>query len=191
LENTRVTLAPDGCIEVGLDKRTSDPHIYAIGDVAGGAQLAHKAFREGRIAVDTILGEAAPDRELLVPAVVYTDPEIAWAGLMENEARAKRIDIEVARFPWSSSGRALTFDRSDGLTKLVFDPETERILGAGVVGPRAGELIAEAALAMEMGATARDLAETIHPHPTLSETWMECAESVYGSATHYSTRSKR
>jgi dihydrolipoamide dehydrogenase len=190
LENTRVKLDRQGFIEVGWDKRTSEPHIYAIGDAVGAPQLAHKAFREGRIAVDAILGEELPGRDMLVPAVVYTDPEIAWAGLTENEARVKRIDVEVARFPWSASGRALTFDRSDGMTKLLFNPETERIVGAGVVGPRAGELIAEAVLAIEMGATARDLAETIHPHPTLSETWMECAESIYGTATHYSPRRK-
>jgi len=145
--------------------------------------LAHKATREGRIAVDVIAGEGGAFQSV-VPAVVFTDPEIAWCGLTESDARAKNIPVQVARFPWSASGRALSFDRPDGTTKLIIEPDTDRILGVGIVGAGAGELISEGVLAIEMGATARDLAETIHPHPTLSETLMECAESFYGFATH-------
>jgi dihydrolipoamide dehydrogenase len=184
LENTKVTRDEKGFIKVDSNQRTSDPSIYAIGDIAGGILLAHKAFREGRIAVDTIAGEIGTADKYVIPAVVFTDPEIAWCGLTEAEAKAKGIEVEVAKFPWGASGRALTLDRPDGLTKLIICAKTERILGVGIVGVGAGELIAEGAVAVEMGATARDIACTVHPHPTLSETVMEAAEVFYGQATH-------
>ncbi len=183
LENTKVSRDEKGFIKVTERQQTTDPFIFAIGDVAGGVLLAHKASKEGRIAVEVITGENTAF-ESIIPAVVFTDPEIAWCGLSEAEARAKNITVQVARFPWSASGRALSFDRPDGMTKLVVEPETERILGVGIVGAGAGELIGEGVLAIEMGATVKDMAESIHPHPTLSETLMECAESFYGSATH-------
>ncbi|HEY2952444.1 MAG TPA: dihydrolipoyl dehydrogenase, partial [Verrucomicrobiae bacterium] len=190
LQNTKVECDEKGFIKVNDRQQTADPSIYAIGDIAGGVLLAHKAHREGRIAVEVITGEATVNEGLVIPAVVFTDPEVAWCGLTETEARARNIRIEVAKFPWASSGRALSFDRTDGLTKLIVDPETERILGAGIVGRGAGELIAECVLAIEMGATARDLAECVHPHPTLSETIMECAEVFYGHSTHVYSRKK-
>ncbi len=189
LENTKVVRDDKGFIKVDAQQRTSDPNILAIGDVAGGVLLAHKASREGRIAVDTITGEGTAFHSV-VPAVVFTDPEIAWAGLTETEAKEKGIVVQIAKFPWSASGRALTHDRTDGLTKLIIEPETERILGVGIAGAGAGELIAEGVLAIEMGATAFDLAETIHPHPTLSETMMEAAEVFYGRATHTFVRKR-
>lgn len=188
LENTRVTRDEKGFIEVDEHQRTQDPALYAIGDIAGGVLLAHKASREARVAVEAIVGEHATIPEFVIPAVVFTDPELAWCGLTEAEARQKNIPIEVAKFPWSASGRALTFDRPDGMTKLIIDPETERVLGVGIVGHGAGELIAEGVLALEMGATAQDLALAVHPHPTLSETLMECAEVFYGHATHTLSR---
>lgn len=191
LENTRVTRDEKGFIEVDEYQQTQDPHILAIGDIAGGVLLAHKASREARIAVERILGESATAEEFIIPAVVFTDPELAWCGLTEAEARAKGMSVEIAKFPWSASGRALTFDRPDGMTKLVVDPETERILGVGIVGHGAGELIAEGVVALEMGATAMDLALSVHPHPTLSETIMECAEAFYGYATHALARKRR
>lgn len=188
LENTKVTKDDRGFIKVNEKQQTNDPAIYAIGDVTGGALLAHKASREARVAVDAILGEYNALTQYIIPAVVFTDPEVAWCGLTETEAKEKGLTVKVARFPWSASGRAMTFDRPDGLTKLIIDPETERILGAGIAGHGAGELISEAVLAIEMGATAFDLASSIHPHPTLSETLMECAEVFYGHATHTFTR---
>jgi dihydrolipoamide dehydrogenase len=184
LENTKVARDDKGFIKVDAAQRTEDPSIYAIGDIAGGILLAHKASREARIAVETICGEPGVISKFVVPAVVFTDPEVAWCGLTEAEARAKGLEIEVAKFPWGASGRAMTFDRPDGLTKLVIDPKTERILGVGIVGHGAGELIAEGVLAVEMGATVRDLALCVHPHPTLSETMMEAAEVFFGQATH-------
>jgi dihydrolipoamide dehydrogenase len=189
LENTKVARDDKGFIKVNTKQQTSDPEIYAIGDVVGGALLAHKASREARIAVDVIAGE--PNAfESVIPAVVFTEPEVAWAGLTEAEAKEKGIAVEVAKFPWAASGRALTFDRTDGLTKLIIEPETERILGVGIVGHGAGELIAEGVLAIEMGATAFDVAQTIHPHPTLSETLMEAAEVFYGHSSHTFVRKK-
>jgi len=149
----------------------------------GGVMLAHKASREARIAVDAVNG-ASGHANYVMPAVVFTDPEVAWCGLTQLEAEEQGKTVHVAKFPWSASGRAMTFDRTDGLTKLILDPETERVLGVGIVGHGAGELIAEGVLAVEMGATARDLAEVIHPHPTLSETLMESAEVFFGHATH-------
>ena len=184
LENTKVTKDEKGFIKVDSNQRTMDESIYAIGDIAGGILLAHKAFREGRVAVEAITGESVSAEKYVIPAVVFTDPEVAWCGLTETEAKAKGIAIEVAKFPWGASGRALTLDRPDGLTKLVIDPQTERILGVGIVGVGAGELIAEGVVAIEMGATARDLSLCVHPHPTLSETVMEAAEVFFGQATH-------
>jgi dihydrolipoamide dehydrogenase len=190
LENTRVQKDEKGFIKVDERQRTADQGIYAIGDVAGGVLLAHKATKEARIAVEVITGESSVFEDIIIPAVVFTDPEIAWCGLTEAEAKERNIRVEVAKFPWSASGRALSFDRTDGLTKLVIEPETERILGVGIVGAGAGELISEGVVAIEMGATARDIAETVHPHPTLSETLAECAEVFYGTATHTFTRKR-
>jgi dihydrolipoamide dehydrogenase len=190
LENTKVSCDEKGFIKVDDRQKTEDDSIYAIGDIAGGVLLAHKASREARKAVEAITGESEGSEKFVIPAVVFTDPEVAWCGLTEAEAREQGRAVEVAKFPWGASGRALTFDRTDGLTKLVIDPETERILGVGIVGYGAGELIAEGVLAVEMGATAKDLALSVHPHPTLSETLMECAEVFYGHATHTLSRKK-
>lgn len=180
LENTKVEQDEKGFIKVNDKQETSDPFIYAIGDIAGGVLLAHKATKEARVAVETIVGEQSTSTGVVIPAVVFTEPELAWCGLTESEAKSKGMTVEVAKFPWGASGRALTFDRPDGLTKLIVDPETERLLGVGIVGHGAGELIAEAVVALEMGATVRDLAESVHPHPTVSETLMEAAEVFYG-----------
>ncbi len=190
LENTRVGRDDKGFIQVNAQQQTADPAIYAIGDVVGGAMLAHKASREARVAVEAMTGEHSAFKDVIIPAVVFTDPEVAWCGLTESDARAGNIPIEIARFPWAASGRALTIDRPDGLTKLILEPETERILGVGIVGHGAGDLISEGVLAVEMGATARDLAETVHPHPTLSETLMECAESFYGTSASVLARKR-
>ncbi len=184
LEHTRVKIGPRGFIETREDRQTDEPSIYAIGDVAGEPMLAHKASHEARVAVDGINGERVAFEPLAIPAVVFTDPELAWCGLTETDAQKAGPEITVARFPWAASGRAITLDRTDGLTKLVLDPKTGRILGVGLVGPGAGELIAEGVLAVEMGATAEDLRLTIHAHPTLSETLMEAAEVFFGQATH-------
>lgn len=184
LENTRVTKDDKGFIKCNSQQQTDDPDIYAIGDVNGGALLAHRASKEARIAVEAILGQASAFENIVIPAVVYTHPEVAWCGLTETEAKQNGIEIKVAKFLWGASGRALTLDRPDGLTKLIIEPDSERILGVGIVGASAGELIGEGVLAVEMGATARDLAESVHPHPTLSETLMEAAEAFYGTATH-------
>jgi dihydrolipoamide dehydrogenase len=188
LENTKIERDEKGFIKVNAQQQTSDPNIYAIGDVAGGLLLAHKASREARVAVEVIAGEGGAFQDVIIPAVVFTEPEIAWAGLTEAEAKQKNIAVQVAKFPWTASGRALTFDRTDGVTKLIIDPQTERILGVGLCGHGAGELIAEGVLAIEMGATAFDVASTVHPHPTLSETIMEAAEVFYGHATHVFSR---
>jgi len=189
LENTKVTLDEKGFVKVNAHQQTDDPAIYAIGDIAGGILLAHKAHKEARIAVENIHGEGTVF-ESVIPAVVFTDPELAWCGLTEAEAKERGIKCEVAKFPWSASGRALSFDRTDGVTKIIADAETERVLGVGICGAGAGELIAEAVLAMEMGATVEDIALTVHPHPTLSETLMECADAYYGHATHTFTKKK-
>jgi dihydrolipoamide dehydrogenase len=191
LENTKVTRDEKGFIKVNERQQTDDPAIYAIGDIVGGVMLAHKASREARIAVEAITGDYSGPDKFIVPAVVFTDPEVAWCGLTEAEARQRGIPIEVAKFPWGASGRALTFDRPEGLTKLIIDPETERILGVGIVGANAGELISEGVVAVEMGATAKDIALSVHPHPTLSETLMECAEAYYGHATHTLARKRQ
>jgi len=183
LETTRIQASPEGFIPVDAARRTAEPNIYAIGDVAGQPMLAHKASHEGRTAVESILGHPVRFEPAAIPAVVFTDPEIAWTGLTEAEAKAKGRTVEISRFPWAASGRAITLDRTDGVTKLVIDPETQRILGVGICGPGAGELIAEGTLAIEMAATAKDLELTIHPHPTLSETLMFAAEAFFGTAT--------
>lgn len=190
LENTKVARDEKGFITVNPRQETSDPSIFAIGDVAGGVMLAHKASKEARVAVDVIAGEDTAFENVIIPAVVFTDPEIAWAGLTEAEAKAKGIDVIVSKFPWGASGRALSFDRTDGLTKLIVDPETERVLGVGLVGAGAGELIGEGVLAIEMAATVQDIASAVHPHPTLSETIMEAAEAFFGHATHTFTRKR-
>ena len=184
LENTKVKTNPRGWIVVNKQMQTDDSNIYAIGDIVGEPMLAHKAAHEARVAVEVIAGHKAAFEPLAIPAVVFTDPEIAWAGLTENQAKEKGNKFEVAKFPWAASGRATTLDRSDGVTKLIIEPGTERILGIGICGPGAGELIAEGVLAIEMGANATDLKMTIHPHPTLSETVMEAAEVFFGQSTH-------
>jgi dihydrolipoamide dehydrogenase len=184
IDNTQAKLTERGFIEVDRNMRTADPKIMAIGDVAGEPMLAHKATREAKVAVETLLGEPAQFDNVAIPAVVFTDPEVAWCGLTETEAKAKGQKVTVVRFPWAASGRAQTIGRTEGLTKLIVDPKTERILGVGIVGPGAGELIAEGVLAVETAMVARDLAESIHAHPTLSETIMESAEAVFAQATH-------
>lgn len=184
LDKTRAQIDERGFIKIDERRRTADDKIYAIGDVAGEPMLAHKAAHEGKVAVQAILGEPAVWDPRAIPAVVFTDPEIAWCGLTESEARKQKRDVQVARFHWLASGRAATLGRTDGITKLIVDPESDRLLGIGLAGAGAGELIAEGVLALEMGATARDLAMTIHPHPTLTETLMEAAESLHGLATH-------
>jgi dihydrolipoamide dehydrogenase len=191
LETTAVRVDQKGFIETDAQRRTAEPSIFAIGDVAGEPMLAHKASHEARVAVEAILGHNAVFEPQAIPAVVFTDPEIAWAGLTEAEAKANGIDVEVPKFPWGAVSRAITVDRPDGLTKLVLEPKTGRILGVGIVGSGCGELIAEGVLAIEMGATAEDLKLTIHPHPTLSESLMESAEVFFGQSTHvYKPRRK-
>ena len=184
LEKTRVQVTDRGFIQTDFQRRTDEPTIFAIGDVAGEPMLAHKASHEARVAVEAIAGHKAIFEPLAIPAVVFTDPEIAWAGLTETQAAKEGRKVEVARFPWGASGRAIAIDRVDGMTKLLIEPETERVLGVGIVGSGAGELIAEGVLAIEMGATASDVKLTIHPHPTLTETLMESAEQFFGTATH-------
>lgn len=184
LENTKVKVNERGWIKVNNQMQTDDPDIYAIGDIVGEPMLAHKASHEGRVAVEVIAGHKSAFEPMAIPAVVFTDPEIAWAGLTENQAKEKKIDYEVAKFPWAASGRAVTLDRNDGVTKILVDPSSQRILGIGICGPGAGELIAEGVLAIEMGANLTDLKLTIHPHPTLSETIMEAAEVFFGQSTH-------
>jgi dihydrolipoamide dehydrogenase len=184
LDRTRVQVTDRGFIQTDFQRRTEEPTIFAIGDVAGEPMLAHKASHEARVAVEAIAGHKAIFEPQAIPAVVFTDPEIAWAGLTETQAEKEGRKVEVVRFPWGASGRAISIDRVDGSTKLVIDPQSERILGVGIVGAGAGELISEGVLAIEMGATASDVKLTIHPHPTLSETVMESAEQFFGTATH-------
>lgn len=183
LQHTRVKVGARGFIEVNHQLQTADPSIYAIGDVVGEPMLAHKAMHEGRVAAEAIAGHKVAFEPNAIPAVVFTDPEVAWCGLTETQAQQENREIAIARFPWAASGRAVTLDRPDGLTKLIVDPKTERVLGVGIVGVGAGEMIAEGVLAIEMGAVAKDVALTIHPHPTLSETVMESAEVFYGTST--------
>lgn len=184
LEKTKVRLDAKGFVEVDAKRRTHDPHISAIGDVAGEPMLAHKATREAKVAVEVLVGEPAEFDNIAIPAVVFTDPEVAWCGLTETQAKGENREVTVVRFPWAASGRATSIGRTEGLTKLICDPKTQRVLGVGIVGTGAGELIAEGVVAVEMAAIARDLADSIHAHPTLSETLMEAAESVVGQATH-------
>jgi dihydrolipoamide dehydrogenase len=192
LENTGVRLDEQGFVRVDARRCSDDPAIYAIGDLVGQPMLAHKASAEARVAVEAIDGQkGAAFDPAAIPGVVYTDPEIAWCGLTETEAKARSIPAKVLRFPWQASGRALAMDRPDGLTKLLVDPQSERVLGVGIAGRGAGELIAEGVLALEMAALAGDLARTIHPHPTCSETLMEAAEIFHGKATHFFTPRRR
>jgi dihydrolipoamide dehydrogenase len=185
LENTRVEVTARGFIKVDGQRRTTEPSIFAIGDVAGEPMLAHKATHEGHVAAETIAGRKVAFEPHAIPCVVFTDPELAWCGLTELEAKATGREISVTRFPWGASGRATTLSRTDGTTKLISDPESGRILGVGIAGAGAGELIAEGVLAIEMAALASDLALTIHPHPTLSETVMESAEAFSEQSTHF------
>jgi dihydrolipoamide dehydrogenase len=188
LEKTKVIVDARGFVQVDAARRTAEPAIYAIGDVAGEPMLAHKATHEGRVAAEAISGRAVAFEPRAIPAVVFTDPEVAWCGLTEYQAKEEGRPVKVARFPWGASGRAATLDRADGVTKLVIDPESERVLGVGITGVSAGELIAEGVLAVEMGAVASDLELSIHAHPTLSETLMESAESFFGRSTHFYRR---
>ncbi len=184
LENTKIEIDSHGFIKVDAQRRTMEQGIFAIGDVAGDPLLAHKATHEGLVAVEVISGRNVAFEPKAIPAVIFTDPEIAWCGLTESQAKKENRPVKVSRFPWMASGRAATLDRTDGVTKLIIDPDTERILGVGIVGTGAGELISEGVLALEMGATASDLKLCIHPHPTLSETVMESAELFFGQSTH-------
>ncbi|MEM7346619.1 MAG: dihydrolipoyl dehydrogenase [Chloroflexota bacterium] len=184
LSNTKVEINERGFIKTDGQRRTAEPTIFAIGDVAGDPMLAHKASHEGRLAVEVIAGSKAHFEPAAIPAVVFTDPEIAWCGLTEAEAKAEKRPVKAVRFPWAASGRAKTMGREEGMTKLIIDEETERILGVGIVGAGAAELIAEGMLAIEMGAVATDLKLTIHPHPTLTETIMEASDVLFGQSTH-------
>jgi len=191
LENTKVELDSNGFVKVDLKRQTSDPAILAIGDISGEPMLAHKASHEARVAIDGLNGKDVAFGDTVIPAVVFTDPEIAWCGLTELEARKKNLDFEVARFPWGASGRAHTLGRTEGSTKLILEPGSKRLLGVGIVGYGAGELIAEGVLAVNMGAKADDLSHCIHPHPTLSETIMESADVFLGASTHIYKRPRK
>ncbi len=184
LDKTRVKTRERGFIQVDASMRTDEPNIFAIGDVVGEPMLAHKATHEARVAVESVLGQNAVFEPQAIPAVVFTDPEVAWCGLTETEAQKQGRKVEIAKFPWAAVGRAVAIDRPDGLTKLVIDPTTERVLGVGIVGSGAGDLIAEGVVAVEMAALASDLALSIHAHPTLSETIMEAADVFYGHSVH-------
>ena len=184
LEHTKIKIDDSGFIIVNEQQQTGDPKIFAVGDVAGGYMLAHKASREGKVAAEVIAGEPSAFDVRAIPAVVYTDPQIAWAGMTEEGAKNQDLTVSVQRFPWKFSGRATTMGAPGGLTKIIADPDTKRILGVGIVGRDAEGLIAEAVLAIEMGALAEDLALTVHAHPTLSETESEAAEIFLGSSTH-------
>jgi dihydrolipoamide dehydrogenase len=183
LENTQVVVNERGFVECDDQQRTADPHILAIGDVAGDPMLAHKATHEGRVAAEVVAGKPASFDKKAIPAVVFTDPEIAWAGLTESEAKRDGIQVEVEIYPWAASGRAQALGITDGLTKWLVDPDSGRVLGCGIVGTGAGELIAEAVLAIEMGCEVHDVTESVHPHPTLSETLMNAGEVHFGTAT--------
>jgi len=185
LANTTIEVDGRGFIKVDAQRRTAEKHIFAIGDVAGEPMLAHKASHEGRVAAEVIAGRQVVYQPAAIPAVVFTDPEIAWVGLTEKEAADRSIPHKVVKFPWAASGRAATLDRDDGLTKLVIEPRSERVIGMGIAGSGAGEMIAEGALAIEMGANVTDVGLTIHPHPTLTETIMEAADLFHGTATHF------
>jgi dihydrolipoamide dehydrogenase len=178
-----VNVTDRGFIPADKTMRTNVPHIYAIGDIIGEPMLAHKASHEGKLAAEIIAGHKRAFDARTIPSVAYTDPEVAWMGLTETQAKAQGTDIEKAVFPWAASGRARATAREEGMTKLIFDKNTRRLLGAGMVGPNAGELVAETVLALEMGADAEDIGLTIHPHPTLSETVFFAAEIAEGSIT--------
>jgi dihydrolipoamide dehydrogenase len=184
IENTKAVVNERGFIEVDDQRRTADKRIYAIGDVTGDPMLAHKAMREGVVAAEVIAGHPSAFDPAAIPSVVYTDPEIAWCGLTEREARDKGVEIEIGKFQWGANGRAISTGRPEGLTKIIADKQTRRVLGIGIVGAHAGDLISEAVLAVEMAATVEDLAMTIHPHPSASETIPEAAENILGSAIH-------
>ena len=190
LDATRALVTARGFVEVDTQRRTAEPSIYAIGDVAGEPMLAHKATHEARVAVEAIAGEPSVWEPPVIPAVIYTDPELAWCGLTETDARTRGLDIEVARFPWSASGRAATAADREGLTKWLVQAGTGRVMGAGIVGRGAGDLIAEATLAVELGARLEDIRLTVHPHPSRSETLMEAAEAFYGTSPHYIARNR-
>ncbi len=191
LGNTKVIRDERGFVAVDSRQRTADERIFAVGDVIGGMMLAHKATREGKVAAEVIAGEPSAFDVRAMPAVVYTDPQIAWCGLTEEQARAENRDISVQRFPWKFSGRATTMGATEGLTKVIVDPTTGRVLGVGITGRDTEGLISEGVLAIEMGALAEDMALSIHPHPTLSETEAEAAEIFLGSATHILSKSRR
>ena len=184
LADTRASIDERGFVTVDAQRRTGESSLFAIGDLAGEPMLAHKAFHEARVAVEAIVGRKVAFEPLAIPAVVFTDPEIAWCGLTESQAKQDGRSVAIARFPWGASGRALTLGRPEGVTKLIIDAESEAILGVGIVGVGAGELIAEGVVAIEMGATIGDLKQCIHPHPTLSETLLESAEAFLGLSTH-------
>ncbi len=182
-EHAGVNVGERGFIDVDHQMRTNVPHIFAIGDIVGQPMLAHKATHEGKVAAEVCAGEKSAFDARVIPSVAYTDPEVAWVGVTEQEAKAEGIDYGVGKFPWAASGRALGIGRSEGVTKLIFDNQSERIIGAGIVGPHAGDLIAECALAIEMGSVAADIGLTVHPHPTLSETVAMAAEVYEGTIT--------
>ncbi len=184
LENTKVELDERGFVKVDKQMRTTDKRILAIGDIAGDPMLAHKAMREAKVAVEAIAGKPTEFDNVTIPAVVYTDPEVAWCGLTEQEAAEKQLDFKVMKFPWVGNGRAVSMGRTDGLTKLLFDKKSQRLIGMGIVGAHAGDMLTEGVLAMEMGAVAEDIAVAIHAHPSTGETIMEAAESMLGKATH-------
>ncbi len=190
LEKTKVKLNENGFVIVDSHQKTADSYISAIGDVTGGALLAHKASNEAKLAVEILAGEFSQFQKRVIPAVVFTDPEIAWAGMTEKEAQNQGKEVSIVKFPWSASGRAQTLGRDEGLTKLITDPSSEKIIGVGITGTGAGELIAEGVLAIETETKLKDLALSIHPHPTLSETMMEAAELFYGKATHIYKRKR-
>jgi dihydrolipoamide dehydrogenase len=182
-EKAGVQVDDHGFISVDKQMRTNVNHIYAIGDIVGQPMLAHKATHEGKIAAEVIAGEKVEFQAMTIPSVAYTDPEIAWAGVTEDEAKANNIAIEKAVFPWAASGRAISTNRTEGMTKLIFNKKTNRIIGASIVGTNAGELIAETVLSIEMGADANDIGLSIHPHPTLSESVAMAAEIKEGTIT--------
>jgi dihydrolipoamide dehydrogenase len=184
IENTKIVRDARGFVKIDNQCRTDEPTIFAIGDISGEPMLAHRATHQGRLAAEVIHGSKAVFEPLAIPAVVFTDPELAWTGLTEQQAKDQGLKFEVSRFPWAASGRAITLDRPDGLTKVIVELETNRVLGVGLVGAGCGELVAEATLAIEMGAQVEDLGLTIHPHPTLSETVMEAADLFFGKSTH-------
>lgn len=190
LEEIGVVIDQRGFVAVNEHRQTSVPHVFAIGDITGQPMLAHKAQAEARVAVETLCGKPSVFAPKSIPAVMFTNPEVAWCGVTETEAKQKNLNVKIEKFPWLASGRALTLSRTEGFTKLISDPQTGVLLGAAIIGQTAGDLISECALAVEKGLTFRDLAHTIHPHPTLSETIMEAAELLGGNCVHLSPRRK-